>query len=71
LFPGLFFRPPPCAQPPLRGGATRCVSGVVRSRLTVRISTAEHLSPGAPDEHVIRGETDAATEEALLEKARP
>ncbi|MDH6292346.1 MFS transporter [Rhodococcus opacus] len=39
--------------------------------ITVRISTAEHLSPGALDEHVIRGETDAATEEALLEKARP
>jgi MFS family permease len=39
--------------------------------ITVRISTAEHLSPGAPDEHVIRGETDATAEEALLEAARP
>ncbi len=39
--------------------------------ITVRISTAEHLRPRASDEHVIRGETDATAEEALMEGARP
>ncbi|KXX60012.1 MFS transporter [Rhodococcus sp. LB1] len=38
--------------------------------ITVRISTARHLRPGTAEEQVIRGETDAATEEALWEKAQ-
>jgi hypothetical protein len=38
--------------------------------ITVRISTAEHVRPGTSDAQVIRCETDAADEDALLVRAQ-